>query len=94
MEDMEDQSTVRLPRKWKILSARWIAAFPIGPSGIANTSSRSFGMAGEIVLDTGALVSVLVDRRQRFHGVCARFFRASEAQMATTEAVRPDRIHL
>lgn len=50
-------------------------------------------MAGEIVLDTGAVVSVL-DRRQRFHDACAEFFRTSEARIVTTEAVLTESTYL
>ena len=43
-------------------------------------------MAGELILDTGALVSVL-DRGQRFHVACRDFFRDLEGPIVTTEAV-------
>jgi len=43
-------------------------------------------MAGELLLDTDALVSLL-DRSQRSHEKCARFFDAWEGPVVSTEAV-------
>jgi uncharacterized protein len=43
-------------------------------------------MPGELLLDTGALVSLL-DRSQRLHGDCKRFFEAWEGPVVSTEAV-------
>jgi predicted nucleic acid-binding protein len=50
-------------------------------------------VAGEILLDTGALVSLL-DRSQTFHGQCVEFFRRSEAPLVTTEAVLTESTYL
>jgi hypothetical protein len=50
-------------------------------------------MPGELLLDTGALVSVL-DRSQRFHGDCARFLEAWQGTIVSTEAVLTEATHL
>jgi hypothetical protein len=50
-------------------------------------------MAGELLLDTGALVSLL-DRSQRLHEKCVRFFDAWEGPVLSTEAVLTEATHL
>ena len=50
-------------------------------------------MAGELLLDTGALVSIL-DRTQTHHGKCVRFFEAWERPILSTEAVLTEATHL
>lgn len=50
-------------------------------------------MAGELLLDTGALVSLL-DRSQRDHEACAAFFGDWERPVVSTEAVLTEVTHL
>ncbi len=50
-------------------------------------------MAGELLLDTGALVSLL-DRSQRHHELCARVFAQWERPIVSTEAVLTEATHL
>ena len=50
-------------------------------------------MAGELLLDTGALVSLL-DRSQKHHEPFARFFREWERAVVTSEAVLTEATHL
>lgn len=50
-------------------------------------------MAGELLLDTGALVSIL-DRSQREHRAFADFFRNWSDEVVTTEAVVTESTHL
>ena len=50
-------------------------------------------MAGELVLDTGALVSIL-DRSQREHRECRRTFEAWAGPVVSTEAVLTEASHL
>ncbi len=50
-------------------------------------------MANELLLDTGALVSLL-DRSQRRHAAFADFFDAWTGQVVTTEAVLTESTHL
>lgn len=50
-------------------------------------------MAGELLLDTGALVSLL-DRSQTRHEACARFFSDWDRPVASTEAVLTEATHL
>ena len=50
-------------------------------------------MAGELLLDTGALVSLL-DRSQTHHERCARFFDAWDRPIVSTEAVLTEATHL
>src|ERR1700739_2837751 len=50
-------------------------------------------MAGELLLDTGALVSLL-DRSQVHHQKCVRFFEAWERPVLSTEAVLTEATHL
>jgi predicted nucleic acid-binding protein len=50
-------------------------------------------MAGELILDTGALVSIL-DRSQADHEKCSRFFEAWERPILSTEAVLTEATHL
>jgi hypothetical protein len=50
-------------------------------------------VAGELLLDTGALVSLL-DRSQRGHVDCARFFESWEGPVLSTEAVLTEATHL
>lgn len=50
-------------------------------------------MAGELLLDTGALVSVL-DRSQRHHAACAHFFEEWDRPIVSTEAVLAEATHL
>src|SRR3989338_3943048 len=50
-------------------------------------------MAGELLLDTGALVSVL-DRSQVHHEKCVRFFDGWDAPVVSTEAVLTEATHL
>ena len=50
-------------------------------------------MAGELVLDTGALVGLL-DRSQSVHSACAGFFREWDGPVVTTEAVLTESTYL
>lgn len=50
-------------------------------------------MAGELLLDTGALVCLL-DRSQRDHDKCRSFFDAWEGPVISTEAVLTEATHL
>lgn len=50
-------------------------------------------MAGELLLDTGALVSVL-DRSQRHHQDCVKFFPDWQQAVLPTEAVLTEASHL
>ena len=50
-------------------------------------------MAGELLLDTGALVSLL-DRSQKHHQVSADFFRDWDRPVVSTEAVLTEATHL
>jgi predicted nucleic acid-binding protein len=50
-------------------------------------------VAGELLLDTGALVSLL-DRSQRNHEACARFFAEWDQPVVSTEAVLTEATHL
>ena len=50
-------------------------------------------MAGELLLDTGALVSLL-DRSQSFHSAFARFFEGWRGPVVSTEAVLTQATHL
>ena len=50
-------------------------------------------MAGELLLDTGALVSLL-DRSQKHHVAFARFFREWDRPVVSTEAVLTETTHL
>ena len=50
-------------------------------------------MPGELVLDTGALVSLL-DRSQKLHTVCLGFFETWTAPVVSTEAVLTEATHL
>lgn len=50
-------------------------------------------MAGELLLDTSALVSLL-DRSQSHHKACAAFFRRWTRPVLTTEAVITESSHL
>jgi predicted nucleic acid-binding protein len=50
-------------------------------------------VAGELLLDTGALVSLL-DRSQKWHKACASFFGQWERPVVSTEAVLTEATHL
>lgn len=50
-------------------------------------------MVTEVLLDTGALVSLL-DRSQTFHPQCVEFYRGSDAPLVTTEAVLTESTYL
>ena len=50
-------------------------------------------MPGELLLDTGALVS-LIDRSQRSHKAFAEFFESWEGAVVSTEAVLTEATHL
>jgi predicted nucleic acid-binding protein len=50
-------------------------------------------VSGELLLDTGALVSLL-DRGQRHHRACVSFFESWEGAVVSTEAVLTDATHL
>jgi len=50
-------------------------------------------MAGELLLDTGALVSLL-DRSQTFHSEFASFFKRWRGPVVSTEAVLTEATHL
>ena len=50
-------------------------------------------MPGELLLDTGALVSLL-DRSQRFHQDCTRFLESWRGTIVSTEAVLTEATHL
>jgi hypothetical protein len=50
-------------------------------------------MAGELLLDTGALVSLL-DRRQTLHRQCAKVFEHWRGPVVSTEAILTEATHL
>lgn len=50
-------------------------------------------MAGELLLDTGALVSLL-DRSQSRHAVYTEYFETWSGEVVTTEAVLTEAVHL
>ena len=50
-------------------------------------------MAGELLLDTGALVGLL-DRSQSIHQACAAFYTTWKGPVVTSEAVLTESIHL
>jgi hypothetical protein len=50
-------------------------------------------VAGELLLDTGALVALL-DRSQAEHAACVTFFEEWEGRVVTTEAVLTEATHL
>jgi len=50
-------------------------------------------VAGELLLDTGALVSLL-DRRQTFHAQCRDLYREADGPLVTTEAVLTESTYL
>lgn len=50
-------------------------------------------MADNLLLDTGALVSLL-DRSQRDHQTCVRYFEAWEGSVVSSEAVLTEATHL
>ena len=50
-------------------------------------------MVGELLLDTGALVSIL-DRSQRLHRECVEFFTEWDGPVVSTEAVLTESAHL
>ena len=50
-------------------------------------------MAGELLLDTGALIGLL-DRAQTVHKACADFYNDWNGQVVTSEAVITESIHL
>ncbi len=50
-------------------------------------------MAGELLLDTGALVSLL-DRSQNLHRACREFFASWRGPVVSTEAVLTESTHL
>ena len=50
-------------------------------------------MAGELLLDTGALVSIL-DRSQEHHAKCTRYFESWAGPVVSTEAVLTEATHL
>jgi uncharacterized protein len=50
-------------------------------------------VAGELLLDTGALVALL-DRSQNAHEKCKRFYQTWHGQAVTTEAVLTEATHL
>jgi len=50
-------------------------------------------MAGELLLDTGALVSLL-DRSQSYHAEFAKFFQSWKGPVVSTEAVLTEASHL
>jgi uncharacterized protein len=50
-------------------------------------------MTGELLLDTGALVSLL-DRSQRYHDECKEFFEDWRGAVVSTEAVLTEASHL
>ncbi len=57
------------------------------------TSSRASVVAGELILDTGALVTLL-DRSQRHHETFASFFGEWDRPVVSTEAVLTEATHL
>jgi len=50
-------------------------------------------VAGELLLDTGALVS-LIDRSEPHHAVCAEYYEAWTRPVVSTEAVLTEATHL
>jgi uncharacterized protein len=59
----------------------------------APTSSSPCAVAGELLLDTGALVSLL-DRSQKHHAAFTRFFRQWDRPVVSSEAVLTEATHL
>ena len=74
-------------------SVRWIRACRMLLKNIALTFWSLYGVPGELLLDTGALVSLL-DRSQRRHREFANFFQSWQQEVATTEAVLTEATHL
>ena len=60
---------------------------------IAPASSNPCAVGAELLLDTGALVSLL-DRSQKQHAACARFFDEWDRPVVSTEAVLTEATHL
>lgn len=71
----------------------WTQAWLTSPNSTANTSSNRFRVAAELLLDTGAIVTLL-DRAQRRHREFAEFFGAWTGEVVTTEAVLTESTHL
>jgi predicted nucleic acid-binding protein len=74
-------------------SVRWIRACRILLKSVALTFWSLCSVPGELLLDTGALVSLL-DRSQHRHGEFADFFQTWQQEVATTEAVLTEATHL
>lgn len=74
-------------------SVPWSPASAIWPRSIARTSSSHCAVADELLLDTGALVSLL-DRSQKEHLGFARFFGEWGGDVVSTEAVLTEATHL
>jgi uncharacterized protein len=55
--------------------------------------SRNSAVAGELLLDTGALVALL-DRSQSIHKACVEFFKTWDGPIVTSEAVLTESTHL
>jgi len=50
-------------------------------------------MSGNVLIDTGAILALL-DRTDRWHGICAETFRQLHLPLATSEAVLTELFHL
>jgi predicted nucleic acid-binding protein len=75
------------------LSVRLTRAYLILPRSIARTYWNPCNVSGELLLDTGALVSLL-DRSQRRHREFVGFFQTWQRETVTTEAVLTEATHL
>ncbi len=75
------------------LWARWTRASPIWRATTAATCWSRSAVAGELLLDTGGLVSIL-DRGQPEHAACLKVFEKWSRPVLTTEAVITEATHL
>src|SRR4030095_2006283 len=77
----------------RVCSARSRPGSPISRRSIASTCWRTYDVAGELLLDTGALVSLL-DRSQARHREFLQFFVAWDGPVVSSEAVLTEATHL
>lgn len=90
-------STLRRRRNLPIVFgtfwAPWTRERPISQNVIASTFSNPCIVSGELLLDTGALVSLL-DSAQSAHAACREFYEAWNGKVVTSEAVVTESTHL